>query len=808
MELPTYTNIWKIEKRLYKLYDFRLPMPLPIGQVAAFLAIAVPYMLLLTLAGMPFSHTWVWLYVLPPGLLTWLVTRPVLEGKRLPELVLSQVRYLSEPRTWCRMAPFTEDEQILVTARVWRQSRRPDSAMALASAADGAGGEGGSREFAPLRLRPQVASERVAPIGYDTGRAWPSRGRSSRGWPSRGRPGRRSDEQVPEEQPVEEQPVEEQPVEEQPVEEQPVEEQPVEELAAEEAATPEVDEHERPEAERVRVRGVAVAPHEAPSPAAATEPDRADEVEQAADTQAAAVRPSWPSHPAMSPHAVDFTGGGLSGDVQADAQAAAEEADIEDVAEAAAGSESSMAPAEVASAADVVETDAVAEPEPESPMMAPAELASAVDVAETGATAEPEPPAEVASAADVVETDAVAEPEPEPKAESESSALAESTVDVAEAGATAEPEPPAEVASAADVVETDAVAEPEAEPEPSMALAEVASAVDIPEADTAIADPAIAHPAVTITTPGGALEPLHVVERALRTSAGTAGWRDRVVVVPGGHRPGRPDQVQRDQARARLPLAGPARIVVIGCTAGAGQTTTTLLAGQLMASLRAEPVAVFDLAAGPGSLTDLARQIPRLVPGRVTGTASGHITGQATGTASGHITGHTAPGSVTPRGLQVITADEDNTADAGSLIDTVVARYPLMLADPAAVHVPRAVKAADQLVLVAPAGGNAAGALAMTLEWLDAHGNADVTSAAVVVLNGVSAHTEVHVDKAAAVATGRCRAIVRVPWDTAHAGTGSLSVASVQAYTALAGVLVAGLSSRTTTIPGAGEPVR
>ena len=93
MELPTYTNIWKIEKRLYKLYDFRLPMPLPVGQVAVFLAIAVPYMLILTVAGMPFSHTWVWLYVLPPGVLAWLVTRPVLEGKRLPELVLSQLRY-------------------------------------------------------------------------------------------------------------------------------------------------------------------------------------------------------------------------------------------------------------------------------------------------------------------------------------------------------------------------------------------------------------------------------------------------------------------------------------------------------------------------------------------------------------------------------------------------------------------------------------------------------------------------------------------------------------------------------------------
>jgi len=35
VELPTYTSIWRIEKRLYKLYDFRLPMPVPVGQIAA-----------------------------------------------------------------------------------------------------------------------------------------------------------------------------------------------------------------------------------------------------------------------------------------------------------------------------------------------------------------------------------------------------------------------------------------------------------------------------------------------------------------------------------------------------------------------------------------------------------------------------------------------------------------------------------------------------------------------------------------------------------------------------------------------------
>ena len=106
MDLPTYTSIWRIEKRLYKLYDFRLPMPVPVGQIAVFAAITVPYVILLTILGLPFNHTLFWLYVLPPGVITWLATRPVLESKRLPELIISQVRYLGEPGIWCRMAPW------------------------------------------------------------------------------------------------------------------------------------------------------------------------------------------------------------------------------------------------------------------------------------------------------------------------------------------------------------------------------------------------------------------------------------------------------------------------------------------------------------------------------------------------------------------------------------------------------------------------------------------------------------------------------------------------------------------------------
>ena len=131
MELPTYTSIWRIEKRLYKLYDFRLPMPLPVGQIIVFTAITVPYVILLTLLGLPFTHSLFWLYVLPPGVLTWLATRPVLESKRLPELIISQVRYLGEPPTWCRMAPLAEKDDIAVSGRVWRRSQQPAAEPAI-----------------------------------------------------------------------------------------------------------------------------------------------------------------------------------------------------------------------------------------------------------------------------------------------------------------------------------------------------------------------------------------------------------------------------------------------------------------------------------------------------------------------------------------------------------------------------------------------------------------------------------------------------------------------------------------------------
>jgi len=90
---PLIRIFWRIEKRLYKLYDFRLPMPLPINWIAVFAGITIPYILLLIAIGLPFKpHPRLAVYSCRPGVLTWGHHQaPSLESKRLPELVESQV---------------------------------------------------------------------------------------------------------------------------------------------------------------------------------------------------------------------------------------------------------------------------------------------------------------------------------------------------------------------------------------------------------------------------------------------------------------------------------------------------------------------------------------------------------------------------------------------------------------------------------------------------------------------------------------------------------------------------------------------
>ncbi len=124
MDLPTYTNIWRIEKRLYKLYDFNLPTPLPMVQIGVFIGVFASWVVFLQLVGLPFQPPWHVVYLVPPGVVTYLATRPVLEGKRLTELVVSQLRYVTEPRLWCRLVPAYEPGRVSLLGAVWRLTPR------------------------------------------------------------------------------------------------------------------------------------------------------------------------------------------------------------------------------------------------------------------------------------------------------------------------------------------------------------------------------------------------------------------------------------------------------------------------------------------------------------------------------------------------------------------------------------------------------------------------------------------------------------------------------------------------------------
>jgi hypothetical protein len=147
------------------------------------------------------------------------------------------------------------------------------------------------------------------------------------------------------------------------------------------------------------------------------------------------------------------------------------------------------------------------------------------------------------------------------------------------------------------------------------------------------------------------------------------------------------------------------------------------------------------------------------------------------------------------------------------LVSVLASRYPLTFADPGASAVAKLLAEAGQLILVAPASPDAAQAVSMTSEYLAGHGHAALARHSIAVLNGVSQRSVRHAEQAEQVLRGRCRAIVRVPWDdhlaepeaergirdSLEAADGPprlarLRPAVLQAYTALAGVLVSSLA--------------
>jgi MinD-like ATPase involved in chromosome partitioning or flagellar assembly len=309
--------------------------------------------------------------------------------------------------------------------------------------------------------------------------------------------------------------------------------------------------------------------------------------------------------------------------------------------------------------------------------------------------------------------------------------------------------------------------------------------------------------------------PVPSVERALSGpgSQEDTSWQRQVKVVTGGRGPGQRDQQALDRDRARRPLAGPRRIAVLGCTSGAGQSVTALMIGRVLADVREVPVAALDLNPGDASLAACiapATSVTALLAH--SGPDARPRQDPASGPARRGLRTRPGRGDSGPR-LDVIALGPPGTGpgtgaahqldadDYQRLAGLLATRYPLTMIDPAPSGLTRVLPLADQLVLVVPASSDAATSLANTQQWLTAHGYHRLAARAVTVVNGVGSRTSQDVLLAESVAKGRCRAIVRVPWDDRlspwPATPAALQPQTRLAYTALAGVLVAGLEPRT-----------
>ncbi len=285
-------------------------------------------------------------------------------------------------------------------------------------------------------------------------------------------------------------------------------------------------------------------------------------------------------------------------------------------------------------------------------------------------------------------------------------------------------------------------------------------------------------------------------EPAASDSGGTRGWRRLAKVVTGGTAPVRSDLPPSDIERLRTPLDGPRSLVVLGCTGGAGQTVTALMIGHTLAAHRDDLVVAVDVNPGPNGLS---RRVGAQTPETLTGLLANAEAIQDYSRMSGYT-------SRTATGLEVVQTLDDpyvqtlDDRDYGQLASLLGGFYGVTLLDPAATGVARALPVADGLVLVAPANADAERAVSMTFDWLDGNGYGALRARSVLVVNGVSKRSLQDVDAAERVARGRCRAIVRIPWDD-HLGSsytridvGALRPATKRAHGALGGVLVNSLT--------------
>ena len=258
-----------------------------------------------------------------------------------------------------------------------------------------------------------------------------------------------------------------------------------------------------------------------------------------------------------------------------------------------------------------------------------------------------------------------------------------------------------------------------------------------------------------------------------RRQGPAGGWRRAVHTASLGLiNPGESPKVLRERelvARACTPVAtGHHRVAVLSLKGGVGKTTTTVALGATLGSLRGDRVLAVDANPDRGTLSDKVRL-------ETAATIRDLLNERHLVSRYADIRGFT---SQAPSRLEILASDRDpavseafSDKDYREVARIVEHFYSICITDCGTGLLHSAMGGvlglADQVVLVSSASVDGARSASATLDWLEAHGHGALVAGAVVVLSMVRSNSKssVDLDRLEEHFAGRCRSVVRVPWD-------------------------------------------
>ncbi|MFK0102373.1 SCO5717 family growth-regulating ATPase [Streptomyces sp. NPDC091040] len=224
---------------------------------------------------------------------------------------------------------------------------------------------------------------------------------------------------------------------------------------------------------------------------------------------------------------------------------------------------------------------------------------------------------------------------------------------------------------------------------------------------------------------------------------------------------------QRKLELIRTPVLSCYRIAVISLKGGVGKTTTTTALGATLASERQDKILAIDANPDAGTLGRRVR--------RETGATIRDLVH-----AIPHLNSYMDIRRFTsqaPSGLEIIANDVDpavstafNDEDYRRAIDVLGKQYPIILTDSGTGLLYSAMRGvldlADQLIIISTPSVDGASSASTTLDWLSAHGYAELVQRSITVISGVRETGKmIKVDDIVQHFRTRCRGVVVVPFD-------------------------------------------